>query len=72
LKLVDDEDIDRMYIALELEIDPIGLVTIRLFQQAGYYECDPIIEKLRSIPGTCIYNRKKTLAAIAESLDRED
>jgi tetratricopeptide (TPR) repeat protein len=72
LKLVDDEDIDRMYIALERAIDPIGLVTIRLFQQAGYYECDPIIEKLRSIPGTCIYNRKKTLAAIAESLDRED
>jgi Zn-dependent protease with chaperone function len=71
LKLVDDEDIEKMYIALERAIEPLGLVTIHLFRQDGYYECDPVIEKLRSIPGTCIYNRKKTLAIMAQRNERE-
>jgi hypothetical protein len=60
-----------MYIALERAIDPLGLVTIHLFRHDGYCECDPVIEKLRSIPGTCIYNRKKTLATIAERKEHE-
>nr|WP_219892239.1 M48 family metallopeptidase [Chamaesiphon polymorphus] len=72
LKLVDNEDIEKMYIALERAIEPLGLVTIHLFRQDGYCECNPIIEKLRSIPGTCIYNRKKTLAIIAERNEREN
>ncbi len=58
----DDENLQGIYIAVERAIEPIGLATLFMFQQNGYYECDPIIDKLRSIPKTCIYNRKKILA----------
>jgi hypothetical protein len=63
----DNEDIERMYIALEQTLEPIGLMTILIFKQDGYYERDPVIDRLRSIPGTCIYNRKKLLANLADS-----
>jgi Zn-dependent protease with chaperone function len=65
-KLIDYEDLSRLYIELEKAVEPIGICTIFSFQQYGYYECDPLIDKLRSIPKTCIYNRKKRLATIAD------
>jgi hypothetical protein len=63
LAVTDDEDLQNIYITLENAIESVGLCTIFLFKQNGYYECDPVIDKLRSIPKTCIYNRKKILNA---------
>jgi hypothetical protein len=63
-QLIDDEDLSKLYIDLERAVEPLGLCTIFQFEQYGYYECDPLIDNLRSIPKTCIYNRKKILALV--------
>lgn len=68
---IESEDIEIICIELAKILEPIGLCTILLYQQDSYYECDSTIASLRAIPGTCIYNRKKVLAAISES-DRSE
>jgi Zn-dependent protease with chaperone function len=69
--IIESENLEIFCAELVRILEPIGLSTILFFQQDSYYECDPTIESLRAIPGTCIYNRKKVLAAISASNQAE-